>query len=71
MYAYPTLGDVPGPVDLAVMIVPSAAALGVIDQAVAKKVRELVVISAGFKEVGPEGAALEDKVRQQVKAAGI
>ena len=53
------------------LIVPSAAALGVIDEAIAKKVRGLVVISAGFKEVGPEGAALEDKVREKVQAAGI
>ena len=53
------------------LIVPSAAALGVIDEAIAKKVRGLVVISAGFKEVGPEGAVLEDKVREKVQAAGI
>ena len=53
VFAYPTLSDVPGPVDLCVLIVPSAAALGVIDEAIAKKVRGLVVISAGFKEVGP------------------
>ncbi len=55
VFAYPTLSDVPGPVDLAVLIVPSAAALGVIDEAIAKRVHGLVVISAGFKEVGPEG----------------
>ncbi len=71
VFAYPTLSDVPGPIDLAVLIIPSAAALGVIDEAIAKKVRGLVVISAGFKEVGQAGAVLEDTVRQKVQAAGI
>ncbi len=59
VHAYATLGDVPGPVDLAVLILPAAAVLPTIDQAIAKQVRGLVVISAGFKEVGPEGAELE------------
>ncbi len=71
VFAYPTLIDVPAPVDLAVLIVPSAAALGVIDEAIAKKVHGLVVISAGFKEVGHDGAALEDQLREKVQAAGI
>ena len=69
--AYPSLSAVPGPVDLALLIVPAAAALGVVDEAIAKNVKGLVVISAGFKEVGPEGAALEIKLRDKVRAAGI
>ena len=69
--AYARLSDVPGPVDMAVLIVPAAAVLGVIDEAIAKKVHGLVVISAGFKEVGHEGAVLENKVCEKVRAAGI
>ena len=71
VHSYPTLADIPGPVDLAVLIVPSAGVLDVIDQAIAKDVKAIVVISAGFKEVGAEGAALEIKVRDKVRAAGI
>ena len=71
VHAYPSLTDVPGSVDLALLIVPAAAAMGVVDEAIAKKVQGLVVISAGFKEVGPEGAVLEQKLRDKVQAAGI
>ena len=45
--------------------------LGVVDEAIAKGVKALVVISAGFKEIGPEGAALEGQLRDKVHAAGI
>jgi acetate---CoA ligase (ADP-forming) len=71
VHCYPTLADIPGPVDLAVLIVPASAILGVVDQAIAKKVKSLVVISAGFKETGPAGAELEAKLRDKVQAAGI
>ncbi|MEM8963403.1 MAG: acetate--CoA ligase family protein, partial [Acidobacteriota bacterium] len=45
--------------------------LGVVDEAVAKGVRGLVVITAGFAETGDEGAALENELRDRVRAAGI
>ena len=57
VYTYPSLRDVPGPVDLGVLIIPSAAALQVIDEAIAKQVKGLVIISAGFKEVGARGGS--------------
>ena len=47
------------------LIVPAAGVLGVVDQAIAKGVKALVVISAGFKEIGPEGAALEAAASRQ------
>ena len=68
--AYPSLTSVPGPVDLAVLIVPASAVLGVVDEAIAKKVHGLVVISAGFKEIGHEGAVLEDTLREKVRGGG-
>jgi acetate---CoA ligase (ADP-forming) len=71
VHSYACLADIPDSVDLAVLIVPSAGILGVVDQAIAKGVKALVVISAGFKEVGPEGAALEVTLRDKVRAAGI
>ena len=71
VHAYPSLADVPAAIDLAVLIVPAKSILGVVDEAIAKGVKALVVISAGFKEVGNEGAALEAKLRDKVRAAGI
>jgi len=57
--AYPSIEAVPGPVDLAVIVVPAAVALPVLDACGKKGVRAAVVISAGFKETGEEGAARE------------
>ena len=71
VHAYATLAEIPNSIDLAVLIVPAAGVLDVVDQAIAKGVKALVVISAGFKEIGPEGAALEAQVRDKVRAAGI
>jgi acetyltransferase len=71
VHAYPNLADIPDSIDLAVLIVPATAVLSVIDEAIAKGVKALVVISAGFKETGHEGAKLEGQVRDKVRAAGI
>jgi acetyl coenzyme A synthetase (ADP forming)-like protein len=57
--AYPSVLDVPGEIDLAVVAIPAEHVLGVADECGRKGVRVLVVITAGFKETGHEGAALE------------
>jgi acetyl coenzyme A synthetase (ADP forming)-like protein len=57
--AYPTVLDVPGNVDLAVIAVPASAVLGVVRQCAAKGVAGLVVLSAGFGEVGDVAAQAE------------
>lgn len=69
--AYARVGDIPGPVDLAVIVVPAAFVLDVVEQCVAKGVKALVVISAGFAEVGAEGRGLEAKLLETVREAGI
>ena len=58
--------DVDGPVDLAVIAVPAASVLPVLEQCAAKGVPAAVVISAGFREAGDEGRAREDKLRAWV-----
>lgn len=71
VHAYPTLAEIPATIDMAVLIVPASNVLAVVDQAIAKGVKALVVISAGFKEIGPEGAALEARLRDKVREVGI
>jgi acetyltransferase len=71
VHCYASLQDIPAEIDMAVLIVPAAGMLGVVDQAIAKGVKALVVISAGFKEQGAEGAKLEQQLRDKVRAAGI
>jgi acetyl coenzyme A synthetase (ADP forming)-like protein len=57
--AYPNISAIPDDVDLALIIVPAAAAPEVMDECGRKGVRGAVIVSAGFKEIGPEGAELE------------
>ncbi len=71
VHAYRSLREVPWSVDLAVVIVPSNAVLSVADEAAEKGIKGMVVISAGFKETGPEGAELEEQLRRKVRDAGI
>ncbi len=69
--AYPSLTDIPEPVDLAVIVTPPPSIPGIIRECGEAGVRGAVVISAGFKEIGPEGAALEQKVLEEARAAKI
>ena len=65
--AYPTVGAVPDPVDLAVVVTPAATVPGVIRECVDAHVPAAVVISAGFKETGAAGAALERRVLDEAR----
>jgi len=65
--AYPKVGDVPEKIDLAVIVTPAKTVPGVVGECVDAGVRAAVVISAGFKERGPEGAALELEIQKQLR----
>ena len=69
--AYPSLSALPESVDLAVIVTPPPSVPGIIRECGETDVRGAVVISAGFKEIGPEGAALEQKVLEEARAARI
>ena len=59
------------PVDLAVIVVPAANVLDVMNSCARAKVKAAIVIAAGFKEAGPEGLRLETAVADAAKEAGI
>ncbi|MBZ5580202.1 MAG: bifunctional acetate--CoA ligase family protein/GNAT family N-acetyltransferase [Acidobacteriia bacterium] len=69
--AYPSLSEIPEAVDLAVIVTPPPSVPGIIRECGETGVRGAVVISAGFKEIGPEGAALEQRVLEEARAAKI
>ena len=69
--AYPDLAQLPGPVDLALIAVPAAQVLEAVRACAAHGVQGVVVISAGFKEVGDEGAARERELVEVVRAHGM
>ena len=59
------------PVDLAVIVVPAANVLDVMNSCARAKVRAAIVIAAGFKESGPEGLRLETAVAHAAREGGI
>lgn len=69
--AYATVTAIDEAVDLAVVAVPSAAVEQVVDDCVAKGVRALIVITAGFGETGDNGRAREARLRETVRRAGL
>jgi acyl-CoA synthetase (NDP forming) len=69
---HPSIEDIPGPVDLAIILVPSAQALKAVRDCAAKGVKGAVLFTAGFKETGTrEGQALEEEMVRAARAAGM
>lgn len=69
--AYPDVEDVPGDVDLAVVVVPAEAVLDVAEACGRKGVKALVVISAGFAEVGDEGRERQRELMHVCRSTGM
>jgi acetyl coenzyme A synthetase (ADP forming)-like protein len=69
--AYGSITDIPDMVDLAMIILPPKLAVGAIEEAIHKGVKGVVVVSAGFREVGPEGRAVEDRMVAMCREAGV
>ena len=68
---YPSVLDIPGKVDLAVVIVPAESVLQVVEECGQKGVPSVVVISAGFRESGAEGGARQEKLLEVVRRYGM
>jgi acetyltransferase len=60
--AYKTVEQITEPVDLAVIATPAKTVPEVVEQCGRAGVKGIIIVSAGFKEIGPEGKALEDKI---------
>jgi acyl-CoA synthetase (NDP forming) len=69
--AYGDLRQVPGAVDLAVIVTPAATVPDIIRAAAARKIRAAVVLSAGFAETGPAGARLQAEAVAAAAAGGV
>jgi acetyltransferase len=69
--AYPTLSDVPERVDLIVVVTPARTVPGIIEEAVQLGIPGAVIISAGFKEIGPEGVELERQILEKAKRGNM
>jgi len=69
--AYPSILDVPDEVDLAVIVVPQRIALDAVKECAKKGVRGIVMITAGFAEVGEEGRAAQAEIARVVREHGM
>ncbi|HEU4920664.1 MAG TPA: bifunctional acetate--CoA ligase family protein/GNAT family N-acetyltransferase [Candidatus Limnocylindrales bacterium] len=69
--AYASIGAIGEPVDLAVVVTPAGTAPGIVEECGRAGVRGVIIISAGFKEVGAEGVELERRVLEAARAHGI
>jgi acetyltransferase len=69
--AYPSISAVPGSVDLAIVVVPKDYVIGVVRECIDCGVKGLVVISAGFKEVGGAGIERERELAELVRDRGV
>ncbi len=69
--AFPTVGAIRAPVDMALIAVPAAAVEEAIGECARAGVRSVVVISSGFGEVSAEGRETENRLRQLVRSSGM
>ena len=69
--AYPNITAIPGKADLAVIITPPVTVPGIIKDCGKAGVKGAIIISAGFKEIGPVGVELERQVLEEATKAGI
>ena len=65
--AYPNVAAVPDPLDLAVVVTPAPTVPGIIGECAQAGVKGAIVISAGFKEIGEEGARLELQILERAR----
>jgi acetyl coenzyme A synthetase (ADP forming)-like protein len=69
--AYPDIRDIPDPVDLAIVILPPRQVETAIANAIGKGVKAVVIVSAGFREVGGEGLMIEQRIVTMCREAGV
>lgn len=69
--AYPSISDVPEPLDLAIIVVNAQLAPGVLRECIENKVRGGIVITAGFAEVSSEGAELQKELARNAREGGF
>jgi acetate---CoA ligase (ADP-forming) len=68
---YTSIANIPDPIDLAMIILPPKAALASVQECITKGVKGIVIVSAGFKEVGGEGADIEKQIKVLCNKAGV
>ena len=69
--AYPTVTEIPAPVDLAIVVTPTDSALAAVKDCAAKRVRAIVITTSGFGETGEKGKELEREMVRIARGNGV
>lgn len=69
--AYPTVADIPESIDLAILVTPAPSIPQLVQECVVAGVKGAIIISAGFKEVGDAGIALEAEVLEAARKGNM
>ena len=68
---FPSIGDVPEAIDLAIIALPASLVEHEIDAVHAKGVRNVIIISSGFSEAGEQGRMMQQRIAAKAKQYGI
>lgn len=68
---YSSISKIPGEIDLAVIVIPAPIVPSTIRECIRKRVKAIILITAGFSEMGREGQVLEDQIRKIIKKSKI
>lgn len=69
--AYPSIDDLPEATDIAFIVLPRDAVMHALEACVRRGVRSAVVVTAGYGEVGPDGAADQARITELARASGL
>lgn len=68
---YPSIKDIPGPVEMVVIATPAPSVPDIVRQAGEKDVKSAVILTAGFRETGEDGKKIEDEILRAARDTGI
>ncbi|MHA1115592.1 MAG: CoA-binding protein [Candidatus Heimdallarchaeum aukensis] len=69
--AYKSVLEIPDEIDLAILLVPAKIVPHVVDECIEKKVKRIIIVTAGFAEINEEGRKVQEQLSQKLKDAGI
>ncbi|MDY0043232.1 MAG: acetate--CoA ligase family protein [Syntrophales bacterium] len=69
--AYGAIREIPDSIDLSIIILPPSSALAAVEESISKGVRGIVIVSAGFREVGGEGRIIEERIVKACRNARV
>jgi len=69
--AYPSILDIPGDIDLAIISIPADGVQQVVEECAHKGVRGVVVLTSGFSDIGPDGMERQNKLVNTIRNYGM